>query len=126
MCCHSYCDHREGRLRENSNVIARGVRRDEAIPCYIKRLLRTPALAGGAREVRSQRHANGIAAESHKGGQTGEELDALLPSVLDKAFKGELKPLKVSSVIGCHVKRDDFACRDEGQWRMLSLWRSSV
>ena len=32
--------------------------------------------------------------EPHKGvilqSQTGEELDALLPSVLDKAFKGEL------------------------------------
>ena len=37
--------------------------------------------------------------EPHKGvilqSQTGEELDAFLPSVLDRAFKGELCPLPV-------------------------------
>ena len=45
-----------------------------------------------ARDLRQARLAS--LREPHKGvilqSQTGEELDALLPSVLDRAFKGEL------------------------------------
>ena len=45
---------------------------------------RTPALAGGARDDMQTASLRGLQP------QTQEELDALLPSVLDKAFKGEL------------------------------------